>query len=528
MMQEIDPACRIFFQDGERGDTLIQHKTAYWLLGILLVALCLVGMPMTGAAAEAAAASTAAAGGELPFKDMARYQWEEGKKAIQAMSRAKIINGFPDGTFRPSEQITRRQAAKIVAMAVKLPAAPANFIDVEPGLSYIGGLQQAGIVSGDENGRFRPDDSLTRAQLAKMIVLAYGLEMKAEPKLSDVPNTDLGQYVRIAASNGVMTGYEDGTFRPNLPVKRDQAAVMIYRAMQLAGGGQAPGEGADGQDGQGEGSDDGQGVEGGAGSPDAGNGTGPGHQGWSIERPFRLFVDAGHGGEDPGAIGKLANGNKIQEKDITLDIALEIARIFREEYAFVEVMLSRSEDIYIMLQERSRQANEWGADYFVSIHVNANDKASANGFESYIYSGPVSQETVDKQRIIHQIIVEKMGFRDRGMKRANFAVLRESRMPAILLENLFITNPGEAAQLNDPAFRKRLARAIAEAIATAWQVPRKTVAAMGPAQGTVDGSVNVGGTGQPAPNTEPADINDGTDANASPSEQQAEHTQHAA
>jgi len=398
----------------------------------------------------------------LPFTDLTRYQWEDGKKAIRVMSQSKIINGFPDGTFRPSELITRRQAAKIVAMAAGLKPAPAAFADVEPGLSYIGALQQAGIVSGDREGRYRPNDHLTRAQLAKMIVLAYGLEMKEEPKLSDVPDTDLGHYVRIAASNGVMTGYEDGTFRPNQPVKRDQAAVMIHRAMQLAGDGQAP-------DDDSESGNDGNDVR---PPDDSGNGLLPGHTGWSAERPFRLFVDAGHGGEDPGAIGKLTDGGKIQEKDINLDIALEIARIFREEYAYVDVRMSRSDDTYVMLQERARQANEWGADYFVSIHVNANDKPSASGFESYIYNGPVTQETVDKQRIIHQHIVEKMGLRDRGPKSANFAVLRESKMPAILLENLFISNPEEAVLLNDPEFRQRLARATAEAIALAWNVPR--------------------------------------------------------
>lgn len=444
----------------------------------------------TAAGVERALPASSGTGASLPFKDLARYQWDDGKVAIQAMSRTKIINGFPDGTFRPSELITRRQAAKIVAMAVGLPAAPANFVDVEPGLSYIGALQQAGIVSGDQQGRFRPDDHLTRAQLAKMIVLAYGLEMKAEPELSDVPDTDLGRFVRIAASNGIMTGYEDGTFRPNQPVKRDQAAVMIYRAMQLAGGGQAPDDGED----VGSGEDGGQETDDGTGLPDADPGWWSGTPAWSEQRPFRLFIDAGHGGEDPGAIGTLPDGSPIREKDINLDIALEIARIFREEYAYVDVKMSRSDDTFVQLKERSRQANEWGANYFVSIHVNSIDKPNVDGFESYIYNGPVTLETEEKQRIIHQYIVEKMGFRDRGPKRANFAVLRESKMPAILLENLFISNPKEAALLNDPAFRQRLARVTAEAIALAWNVPRYDELGMQPMAGEVDGATDTGGT----------------------------------
>ena len=118
------------------------------------------------------------------------------------------------------------------------------------------------------------------------------------------------------------------------------------------------------------------------------------------------------------------------------------------------------------------QANEWGANYFVSIHVNSIDKPNVDGFESHIYNGPVTPETEEKQRIIHQYIVEKMGFRDRGPKRANFAVLPGVRRCGHFAGKLFISNPTEAALLNDPAFRQRLARVTAEAIALAWNVPR--------------------------------------------------------
>jgi N-acetylmuramoyl-L-alanine amidase len=419
----------------------------------------------------------------VTFKDLARYQWEDGKKAIQVMSQSRIINGYPDGTFRPAEPITRQQAAKIIAMSLGLQPAPASFTDVPKGPSYIGALQQAGVVSGDQQGRYRPGDHLTRAQLAKMIVLGYGLQMKQEPKLKDVKNDDLGKYVRIAASNGVMTGYEDGTFRPNQPVKRDQAAVMIHRAMRLVGDDRPlpnePGDSPDAgkpDDDKDSGEQPGSGNEPGSGD-DSGEGEVPPPGDNTGGKLFRLFVDAGHGGEDPGAMGKLADGSQIREKEINLDIANEIARIFRTEYVGVEVAMSRSDDTFVMLSERTRQANEWGADYFVSIHVNSAASPSASGFETYIYNGPVSAETVEKQRIIHQVIVDKLGLKDRGMKRANFAVLRESKMPAILIENLFISNPADAALLSDPQFRKQLARAIVEGIAKAWNLQKKKTSA---------------------------------------------------
>ncbi|MED3648612.1 N-acetylmuramoyl-L-alanine amidase [Halalkalibacterium halodurans] len=109
-----------------------------------------------------------------------------------------------------------------------------------------------------------------------------------------------------------------------------------------------------------------------------------------------------------------------------------------------------------MLTERARMANEWKADYFVSVHCNA---GGGTGFESFIFNGNVGQRTVAYQNSMHHAIVNHLGVRDRGKKRANFAVLRETRMSAILTENLFVDHKADAKLLKSKAFLRRIAEA---------------------------------------------------------------------
>src|SRR5699024_4041994 len=132
---------------------------------------------------------------------------------------------------------------------------------------------------------------------------------------------------------------------------------------------------------------------------------------------IKIFLDPGHGGHDPGA-----KAHGLSEKDVVLDIALETARYLTRNYTGVEIKLSRTTDEFIPLEERAQMANRWGADYFVSLHNNSFD-GSAHGFESYIYSGNVSNDTVEKQKQMHEYIANEIGVRDRGMKKANFSVL---------------------------------------------------------------------------------------------------------
>ena len=164
----------------------------------------------------------------------------------------------------------------------------------------------------------------------------------------------------------------------------------------------------------------------------------------------KIFIDPGHGGKDPGAVG-----NGIHEADIVLDIGLKIRDLFMR-YEDAEVKLSREKDVYLTLSERTRMANEWGADVLVSIHINANDNPTADGFETYIYTNP-KERTKSFQHVLHTEIHNRIAMDDRGERQANFHMVRESVMPAVLSENGFISNKSDADKLKKDDFRVRLA-----------------------------------------------------------------------
>lgn len=179
-----------------------------------------------------------------------------------------------------------------------------------------------------------------------------------------------------------------------------------------------------------------------------------------------IYIDPGHGGSDPGA-GSYSG--QIAEKDITLDIALRLAAILRENGARVE--MSRTRDKTVDLNQRPYNANEINADVFISIHANSFTTATPRGTETHFYA-PSSRQHLYDQRAerkrlaesIHQFMVEDLGIPDRGVKESNFAVLRESKMPSVLVETAFISHPEEEALLADPQFRQKVAEAIAKGI----------------------------------------------------------------
>lgn len=182
---------------------------------------------------------------------------------------------------------------------------------------------------------------------------------------------------------------------------------------------------------------------------------------------FKIFLDPGHGGSDPGA-----QANGLNEKDVVLDIALKTKEVLDNEYAGVETKLSRSTDTFVELEDRAKMANDWGADYFTSFHLNSFD-GTASGFESYIYNGAVSDETKTRQLHIHTYLGDRLEVNDRGRKQANFSVLRNTAMPALLLEYLFIDNPEENALLKKQSYRDYLGTLTADAIADTYDLDKK-------------------------------------------------------
>ncbi|MBI2119119.1 MAG: N-acetylmuramoyl-L-alanine amidase [Elusimicrobia bacterium] len=210
----------------------------------------------------------------------------------------------------------------------------------------------------------------------------------------------------------------------------------------------------------------------------------------------RIVIDAGHGGKDPGAIGK--NGTK--EKDINLLIALELERLLRIEGGY-ETYLTRTNDDFISLVDRSSFANQKKADLFISIHCNASMKRSEGGFEIYflaenasdphaesladfensvielegkkanqnrhlkeILSSMAQNEFINESSLLCQLIDKavrkRVKVKSRGVKQANFHVLHGVGMPSILVENAFVTNLQEEKKLRERRFRSSLVDSI--------------------------------------------------------------------
>ncbi|TFJ94352.1 N-acetylmuramoyl-L-alanine amidase [Lentibacillus salicampi] len=183
---------------------------------------------------------------------------------------------------------------------------------------------------------------------------------------------------------------------------------------------------------------------------------------------MKLYLDPGHGGTDPGA-----QGNGLNEKNINLDIARRIRDILEREYRDAYVRMSRTDDSSISLSGRTNEANSWGADYFLSIHCNSFNGA-AQGYEDYIHSSlPDSSETADYQHTMHVEITKVNQLRNRGKKKANFHVLRETAMPALLTENGFIDNAEDADLMKDPSWRQTVARGHVNGLAKVFNLKKK-------------------------------------------------------
>lgn len=219
----------------------------------------------------------------------------------------------------------------------------------------------------------------------------------------------------------------------------------------------------------------------------------------------RVFIDAGHGGRDPGTIH-----NDVVERDITLDIALRLGRLLEDNG--LEVVYSRRKNVYVNLRDRTARANRSGADLFISVHVNAHENRGINGLETYyldisrdpravrvasqensrndrnlgdvqnmLPDGLLSVRQYESRRLAADIQrqslarLKKRGYsvRDNGTRAAPFIVLLGARMPCVLVEVGYCSHPGEASKLRDARYRAILAEGLAEGILSYGERLRK-------------------------------------------------------
>jgi len=179
------------------------------------------------------------------------------------------------------------------------------------------------------------------------------------------------------------------------------------------------------------------------------------------DREKLVVLDPGHGGKDPGAVG-----TQLKEKNVNLAVALRAGELLEKKG--IDVEYTRTSDCYLTLRERAEIANRLNAAVFVSIHANSYNYSDRAGTETYFYA-PVEfyeqrAERTALANILQQKLLQNLKRQNRGVKEAEFTVLKETRMPSALVELAFISNPEEQRLLQQDYFRELAAEAIAEAI----------------------------------------------------------------
>ena len=200
-----------------------------------------------------------------------------------------------------------------------------------------------------------------------------------------------------------------------------------------------------------------------------------------ISEPYRIVLDAAHGGTDTGAVNAVYG---LKEKDLSLDICKRL-KILLEASGY-QVSLTREQDVYLPLKNRSRFANETKADLFLSIHLNAAMNKEVVGIETFVMT-PVGQRSTGRSLteaddlkyfkgndfdygnvcfgyLLQKTLVTRMNATDRGLKRARFAVLKDLEMPGLLTELGFLSNSESASRLGNEKTRQLLAEGLLEGI----------------------------------------------------------------
>lgn len=175
----------------------------------------------------------------------------------------------------------------------------------------------------------------------------------------------------------------------------------------------------------------------------------------NTSRTFQtVVVDAGHGGRDSGTVRRFGP----PEKAVTLDVAQRLNRKLRESQ--FRTVMTRNSDVFIPLDERVNIGNRQGNSVFVSIHFNDSSRRGTRGFETY-YASP---HAVSLARRIQQKLLTMPGASNRGVRTANFRVLRNATYPSVLVECGFLSNRNEAGRAGSSSYRELLADRISEAI----------------------------------------------------------------
>lgn len=427
------------------------------------------------------------------------YGFEE----VFYLTDRNIIFGYPDGEFKPQNDITRKQTVVMIGRLLHWNDSKidTSFKDVSGDDDASGYIQLAydkGIISGYEDGTFRPNEKLTRSQMAAIVSRAFKFEKKAPVKFNDI-NESFWAYKSIQniSSNGIVGGYPNGLFKPNESISRLHFSFMLSRVLNpefrpsdkvsyspkivsvenntnlnIRKG---PSTSFDilGKIPQGELVNtisilnDWQFV--------SYNGvSGFLHNDYlsNADSPLlgkRIVIDAGHGGRDPGAMK-----NNLIEKEINLDLTLRLKNKLAKQGA--NVILTRSTDVKIPNELRADLAAEVDADIFISIHSNSSTSTSLNGTETYYNKtpyenqfNPQGEESKVLASILQTNMINKIKTKDNGIRDAGYTVLRQNTVPSVLLEIAYMSNINNATLLANHVFRDDVVEGIYNGIIEYFQ-----------------------------------------------------------
>lgn len=364
--------------------------------------------------------------------------------AVSKLSDLGVIAGRDNGLFDPDTEVTRAEFCAFLSRAngyssayqaksVPFPDVSANYWARD----VISFSYESGFINGMEDGTFRPAAKVTAAEAVKMVVCASGA---GDTSLASVGPMWYSGYFERAQEKGFLSGLD---LQPAQPITRAMVAQLVYNSLDeskvIVPGSETETPASPAPPPAASAEPDENGTAGEAEQEQAqqpAEPTATPEPGYVPSEALSIFIDAGHNysGVDTGA-----NGNGLKEQDITFAIAQQLKPILERcgftvlmsrNYAEENVPGSSTKEV---LEQRAAMANEAGAHYFVSIHCNS---GGGTGTETYHYPGSSSGEAMAEA--IQRHVVEEVGLRDRGVKDADFSVLRNTAMPAVLVETGFI------------------------------------------------------------------------------------------
>ncbi|MGE8080464.1 N-acetylmuramoyl-L-alanine amidase [Peribacillus loiseleuriae] len=436
------------------------------------------------------------------FKDVPsdHFAYDE----INYLSGLGIIEGYSVNggkEFRPGNTVTRAQAAKMLVSALgkkEVNPTKASFSDVPKGHWAYGWIESArslGLINGTD-GAYKPEDRLTRAQMSKIIAIAFNLDTKTATgktqAFNDVSKDQWAfEYIQALYYNGVSNG-NNNQFNPNSDINRGQFSAFLSRGLNdkfkvEVVEKEVPVQGviANGKvtvsslnmraSASASSTVVAKLTKGNIVSVHSISGywakvtynkqTGYVHKSYLKMKSVNtgplsnriIVIDAGHGGKDPGAV----NG-KYNEKTTTLAVAKKVQAYLEKDGA--KVIMTRQSDTYPTLSDRVVIAQDNYAELFVSIHVNSGP-STAKGTETYYYSGGENaEESKELAGDIQKQIVAMAKMVDRGVKDNSFYVIKNHTIPSVLVELGFITNSDDLSKLTSSQYQDIYAEAIYKGI----------------------------------------------------------------